>query len=255
MGESRIKFGQSRSKGFFILFRDVAQDVRLSLEARGLFAMMASLPEDWEYSVSGLALKAGCGKDKTRRLLKELEKVGYLIREQSHDNGGKFAGNVYVLQDEAPPLSGNTDNGENRQREKPSSGFPTQKNIDSKEEETKKPPNPQRGNGGAKASKYDLQEDAKPVLRRYCGDDMELAQALADLIAVRRELKAINSKRGITALLSELDRLSGGHRETKLLLLRQSVANSWKSVFPLKGSGQALTVSEKVQEEEGAYAL
>lgn len=117
------------------------------------------------------------------------------------------------------------------------------------------PHTPQGGNGGAKASKYDLQEDAKPVLRRYCGDDMELAQALADLIAVRRELKAINSKRGITALLSELDRLSGGHRETKLLLLRQSIANSWKSVFPLKGSGQTPTVSQKVQEEEGAYAL
>lgn len=73
-----------------------------------------------------------------RRLLKELQTVGYLIREQSHDSGGKFGGNVYVLQDEAPPLPGNpsngeaektplpenTVNGENRQRETPSAGFP-----------------------------------------------------------------------------------------------------------------------------------
>ena len=77
--------------------------------------------------------------------------MGYLIREQSHDSGGKFGGNVYVLQDEAPPLPGNpsngeaektplpenTVNGENRQRETPSAGFPPQQNKDLTEEEVK----------------------------------------------------------------------------------------------------------------------
>ena len=85
MAESRIRRG--KSKGFFTLYRDSAQDTRLSLEARGLFALMMSLPDDWEYSVSGLAVKAGCGKDKIRRILGELQEVGYLIREQSHDRG------------------------------------------------------------------------------------------------------------------------------------------------------------------------
>lgn len=73
---------------------------------------MMSLPDDWEYTVSGLAVKAGCGREKVRRLLKELQTVGYLIREQSHDSGGKFGGNTYVLQDEAPPLPENPSNGE-----------------------------------------------------------------------------------------------------------------------------------------------
>ena len=53
--------------------------------------------------MSGLAVKAGCGREKVRRLLKELQTVGYLIREQSHDSGGKFGGNVYV-----PPGRGAT---------------------------------------------------------------------------------------------------------------------------------------------------
>lgn len=145
--------GSGGSKGFFTLYRDSAQDARLSLEARGLFALMMSLPEDWEYSVSGLAVKAGCGKDRIRRILGELQDVGYLIREQGHDSGGKFSGNIYVLQDEAPPLSGkpdngeqpetaplsgNTVNGENRQRETPLTVNPTQKNIDLTEEEIKR---------------------------------------------------------------------------------------------------------------------
>ena len=157
MGESSVRSG--RKKGYVVLFREVAQDDRLSLEARGLFALIVSLPDDWEYTVSGLAVKAGCGREKVRRLLKELQTVGYLIREQSHDSGGKFGGNVYVLQDEAPPLPGNpsngegaktplpenTVNGENRQRETPSAGFPPQQNKDLTEEEIKRPPKAPQG--------------------------------------------------------------------------------------------------------------
>lgn len=133
MAESTIKSG--RRKPFVVLYREVAQDGRLSLEARGLFAVMASLPEDWSYTVSGLAKVSGCSKYKLRLLLTEMEDVGYLIRQQSHGGGGKFGGNVYVLQDEAPnrcpqtrttvdakktPLSENAVNGKNRQREMPS---------------------------------------------------------------------------------------------------------------------------------------
>lgn len=115
---------------------------------------------------------------------------------------------------------------------------------------------PKAPQGGRRASKYDLAEDAKPLLRAYCGDDMELARALADLIDVRREKKAVNSKRGIKALLGQLDDLSQGDRQCKLLLLRQSTANSWKSVFPLKGvSGPAPRAHDRIQEEEGTYLL
>lgn len=117
MSESSVRSG--RKKGYVVLFREVAQDDRLSLEARGLFALIVSLPDDWEYTVSGLAVKAGCGREKVRRLLKELQTVGYLIREQSHDSGGKFGGNVYVLQDEAPPLPGKPVHGKQKKRRCP----------------------------------------------------------------------------------------------------------------------------------------
>ena len=123
--EKKIKSG--RTKGFVVLFRSAAQDDRLSLEARGLFALMVSLPENWSYTVAGLAKKAGCGREKARRLLQELQTVGYLVREQSHDNGGKFSGAVYVLQDEAP-LPENPSNGETKTSplpEKPTTAEPS----------------------------------------------------------------------------------------------------------------------------------
>lgn len=99
------------------------------------------------------------------------------------------------------------------------------------------PPNPPRGE--RRKSQFELEEEAKPVLRAYCGEDQELAQALADLIDIRTRKKAINSRRAIVTLLNELDRLSDGRREDKLLLIRQSVTNSWKSIFPLRAQRSA----------------
>ena len=135
---------------------------RLSLKAKGLFAVMMSRPEGWEFTVSGLAAFTGVGKDAIRNTLAELETVGYLIREQSHQGNGTFGGNVYILQDVAPPLSGkpdngevplsgNTDDGENRQRENPLSGNPTQRNKDLKNHIP--PKAPQRGQRGKRESK------------------------------------------------------------------------------------------------------
>ena len=241
--ENKIKSG--RKKGFVVLFRSAAQDDRLSLEARGLFALMVSLPENWSYTVAGLAKKAGCGREKARRLLQELQTVGYLVREQSHDGGGKFSGSVYVLQDEAP-LPENPSNGETKTSplpEKPTTAEPStagpstenapEKNKELKTPEEKEPPKaPQRGRRG---SKYDLAEDAKPLLQAYVAGDQELHRMLGEFIKLRVELQAINSREAVKRLLNRLDKLSGGDRGIKLQLLEQSITSSWKSVFPLRG--------------------
>ena len=257
MGESRIK--NKPSGGWTHILNSVAQDRRLNLDTRGLFLMMKSFPPDWEFNIPGLATMGSCGKDKVRRMLGELESAGYLLREQGHDETGKFSGNTYVLQDHPPSYGktddgkdekeavvGKTDDGKTRQRENPSSGNPTQtKEYRETKEESNNTPLPPKGD--KRKSKYDLAEDAKPVLRQYCGTDAELARALADLIEIRREKRAINSKRGISVLLNELDRLSQGDRAMKLQLLRQSTANSWKSVFPLKGMPLPPAPKQEVQ--------
>lgn len=226
------------------LYKAVAQDQRLSLEARGLYVMMMSLPDDWEYSVGGLSTVAGCGKDKIRRLLSELEQVGYLLREQNRQ-GGKFSGNIYILQSHAPPSSGNTDNGKRRRRQTPPTrktvdGNPDTKYYDSNSNNTPLPPKGGEGQEKKKRkSKYSLADEAKPILRAYVGEgdkeDKELAKALADFLELRETIRAVNSEKAIRELLRRLDDLSQGDRAAKLLLIRQSIANSWKSVFPLKG--------------------
>ena len=112
----------------------------------GFLTYMLDKPPDWEFTISGMAKERGVGLAQVRRLVGLLEKAGYLLREQAHDDGGKFAKNVYVLQEKPPlsrnqydgeplksPLSGNADIGETRQREKPLSVSATQsKNVETK---------------------------------------------------------------------------------------------------------------------------
>lgn len=105
MSESIIKRG--RRGEYTVIQNSALRDKRLSLKTKGLFCIMISLPEDWTFSISGLASFVGVGKDAIRVSLRELQDAGYLLREQAHDDGGKFASTVYVLQENAPPLSEN----------------------------------------------------------------------------------------------------------------------------------------------------
>lgn len=130
-------FKLARRSGFAVVYRSVAQDDRLSLKARGLYVLMASLPENWEYTIAGLAKKAGTGRDQIRSALQELLQVGYLVKEQAHGNDGKFAKNVFVLQEDAPPLSGKPTTG------KPSTENPTENNKDKKKKDKKPPISPE----------------------------------------------------------------------------------------------------------------
>ena len=96
------------------------RDGRLSLRAIGLMSKMLSLPEDWDYTVGGLASIVKEGRDAVRKALMELEAAGYLVREQGRSAGGNFASNDYTLFEEPrdPPLT------EKPSTVKPSAGKP-----------------------------------------------------------------------------------------------------------------------------------
>lgn len=219
--ESTIKSG--RKKHFTVLYKSAIEDKRLPLDARGLFAIMVGLPDGWQYSVKGLAAYVGVSKDTIRRLLGKLEDVGYLTREQTHDENGHFAGNVYVLQDEAPPLSENTDNGEDRQREKPSSGFSTQINTKRTKEEKKQTPI--------------APAEVVEVVEKYCGKDDELCEWIMGLLENRIKInrrKAVETERAMSGILRKLDKLSDGRREVKIALLDKAISMNWLTVYELK---------------------
>lgn len=65
----------------------VFKDKSLSLKAKGLLCLMLSLPDEWDYSIKGLASLSSDGETSVRTAIIELQKAGYVKREQVRENG------------------------------------------------------------------------------------------------------------------------------------------------------------------------
>lgn len=76
------------------------RDERISIEARGLLALLMTYADDWTFVVDHLQQVAGCGRDKMRGMLKELEAAGYVIRQVLRGEGGHLAGTEWMIVDD-----------------------------------------------------------------------------------------------------------------------------------------------------------
>lgn len=73
------------------------KDKRLSWKAKGLLSTMLSLPDDWNYTIEGLASLADDGIKSTNSGLAELEECGYLVRTQLRGENGQFGTTEYTI--------------------------------------------------------------------------------------------------------------------------------------------------------------
>ena len=73
------------------------KDKRLSLKSKGLLSQMLSLPENWDYTLKGLAHINRESIDAIRTAIWELEKAGYVKRRQIRRSNGKMAEMEYVI--------------------------------------------------------------------------------------------------------------------------------------------------------------
>ena len=89
-----------KQNNFSIVSNAIIRDTNLSLKARGLFILMLSLPDRWEFSVRGLSKIAGEGLDAIRSGLHELEEQGYLLRQRKRNAEGKLGDMEYTLYEE-----------------------------------------------------------------------------------------------------------------------------------------------------------
>ena len=73
------------------------KDKRLSWKAKGLLSTMLSLPDNWNYTIEGLATLSDDGIKATNSGLNELEKCGYLIRRQQRNEAGHYGVTEYII--------------------------------------------------------------------------------------------------------------------------------------------------------------
>lgn len=120
-------FRVEKVKHYTVMSNYHLKDPRLSLEAVGLLSKMLSLPDGWDYTVSGLVRLCNCGRDAVRTTLMELEATGYLVRERQRDDKGRLRGMEYVIY-EAPQGVDAPDAAASPASENPTLGVPTLEN-------------------------------------------------------------------------------------------------------------------------------
>lgn len=90
-------FRVERTHNYTVMSNHHLRDKSLSLKAKGLLSQMLSLPEDWDYTLAGLAKINAEGRDAIRAAVQELERAGYIRRSRVRDGKGCLRGTEYVI--------------------------------------------------------------------------------------------------------------------------------------------------------------
>ena len=110
---------------FLVVSKIFLQDKELSLTERGLLATMHSLPDNWDFTIAGMATILPDGGSKIKSALDGLIDKGYVTKKQSKDSNGKFSRNIIEVNEK--PLC-EKPSAENPQTEKPISVEPLAEN-------------------------------------------------------------------------------------------------------------------------------
>ena len=90
-------FRVEKNKGYTVMSNHHLRNHALSLKAKGLLSQMLSLPEDWDYTLQGLAQINKESIDAIREAVRELERAGYIKRGRERDERGCLRGTVYTI--------------------------------------------------------------------------------------------------------------------------------------------------------------
>jgi hypothetical protein len=93
-------FRVEKNKGYTVMSNHHLRNAALSLKAKGLLSQMLSLPENWNYTLKGLATINRENVSAIRTAVNELEEAGYVVRKQGRDALGKMSANVYTVYEE-----------------------------------------------------------------------------------------------------------------------------------------------------------
>ena len=90
-------FRVEKNKGYTVMSNHHLRNHTLSLKAKGLLSQMLSLPEDWDYTLKGLAQINRESIDAIREAVRELEQAGYITRSRERDARGCLRGTIYTI--------------------------------------------------------------------------------------------------------------------------------------------------------------
>ena len=186
----------------------------MSLKAKGLLSLMLSLPDDWDYSISGLATLSKDGKDSIMSALAELEKFGYLTRKRLTNEKGQFAGveyNIFEIPQPKDPIA-EKPNEDNENAENPNSENRAQLNTNLTNH---------------------LFNELYNLLNTKDEGLLELYQ---QYIQAREKMNVPLNETSLEKLIARAKRLSNDDIRVEKVLLETAIINNWKNVYPPRES-------------------
>lgn len=122
-----IKRVKDKTSNFTVVYNELFQRSDVSARAKGIYAYIMTLPDNWKIYKSELYEHFSEGRDSIDKAFKELEKLGYITKERAKNKDGKFDGWNYEIFESLD----DTDSLKNRKSEMPKSVNPQLLSTDS----------------------------------------------------------------------------------------------------------------------------
>lgn len=239
------------NKDFTQINNATLREKGLSLRARGLLAYMLSFPDNWEFSVCNIVAETGESDRTVRRILAELEKQGFIYREQSRDDLGKFEdATSWVFETAtAARISRKKETAETETKkisppsaktppaEKPSAKIPSAVNCRRKNNEYKRI-SKERILSQKESKRSETFDDIIAAVA-----DESLKSALEEYVQMRFYIKKPPTNAALKHYIARVFALYPDDANLRLQCVRQSVLNSRPNAFPLPAENSKPTAS------------
>ena len=226
-----------KTKNFTVMSNHHFKEKGLSLKAKGLLSLMLSLPDNWNYSVSGLVKLSKDGKDSVMSALQELEKYGYLTRVKLTNDKGQFSGIEYNIFEEPQEAFTVTDN-------------PILEKGKEDKQNTEKPQQLNTNNSlNTKENKILYNINNYTHILDTIGDS-ELRNYYCYFLDNRANMNDPLTIKGFELLIERVRDLAGLDVEKQKELVKMAVINNWKNVYV---NGKTAQESEELNKLKEFY--
>ena len=226
---------REKSKNYTTISNVFLRDKNLSIKAKGLLAVVMSLPEDWDFTINGICSVLKEGKTAIYSAIQELKDCGYCNVDICRNEKGIITGNDYTFREfpnEGNPYS-----------EEPHSDFRhTENQTQIIKEET--------NNGNDKIKKIE-KEDKSSSKKTYDLSfvDGKYMSTFTEWLEYKSERKEkYKTESSLKACYNRLLKLSGDNPQIAAEIVQQSIANNYAGLFEYKEM-RAQNPKPKTQEE------
>ena len=229
------KFKVNKTKDYTIMSNYHLKEKNMSLKAKGLLSVMLSLPDNWDYSISGLVAISLENETSIKSALSELKQFGYLeviklMPNESETGRIDYIYNIY----EKPKQEGKKQEVENLPLEILEVENQGQLNTNNKYNNiniinTKKQNIDYINNNNKKERKKTSYDE---ILNSMIEDD-DVKNTICDYIKMRKLIKKPMTDRAVTMLINKLYKLSN-NKQIQIKILEQSILKNWTDIYPYK---------------------